>query len=129
MIIEKTSPHDLETTCNRLTEAVKAAGFGVMHVHDIHATLNNKSVPFDRACRVFEVCNPKRAAEVLNVNMSLANALPCRIAVTEDNGKIIVSTIPPTTVLSTLSSDAALMDVARNVEQSMTGMIDATVAS
>lgn len=129
MIIEKTSPHDLETTCNRLTDAVKEAGFGVLHVHDIHATLNSKGIPFEPACRVFEVCNPKRAAEVLNVQMNLANALPCRIAVTEQDGKIMVSTIGPTSILSTLSDDSGLMAVAKSVEDAMLGMVDKAVAA
>lgn len=129
MIIEKTSPHDLETTCNRLTDAVKAAGFGVMHVHDIHASLNSKGVEFSPACRVFEVCNPKRAAEVLGAQISLANALPCRIAVTERNGEIQVSTVTPTSILTTLNSDKDLQAVAESVEASMLKMIDDTVAA
>lgn len=79
MIDEHKSPHDFETTCQRLHDAVPANGFGLLHTHDIHGTLNAKGVDFAPQCRVFEVCNPKRAAEVLAVRMDLANALPCRL--------------------------------------------------
>ncbi|KTG17201.1 MULTISPECIES: DUF302 domain-containing protein [unclassified Guyparkeria] len=127
MIDEKTSPHDFETTCQRLTDAVPANGFGLLHTHDIHGTLNAKGVDFAPQCRVFEVCNPKRAAEVLAVRMDLANALPCRIAVYERDGEVIVSMIRPTEMLATLSDDAKLAEVAGDVEQTMGRMIEETI--
>ena len=129
MIDEKTSPHDFETTCHRLTDAVPANGFGLLHTHDIHGTLNAKGVDFAPQCRVFEVCNPKRAAEVLAVRMDLANALPCRIAVYERDGDVIVSMIRPTEMLAMLSDDTELAEVAKNVEQTMGRMIEETVAN
>ena len=128
MIEEKTSPHDFETTCQRLAEAVPANGFGLMHTHDIHGTLNAKGVDFSPQCRVFEVCNPKRAAEVLAIRIDLANALPCRIAVYERDGDVIVSMVPPTEMLATLSDDGALANVAKDVEQTMTRIIAAAIA-
>jgi len=128
MIEEKPSPHDFETTCQRLQKAVSANGFGVMHTHDIHATLNSKGVDFTPACRVFEVCNPKRAAEVLAVRIELANALPCRIAVYERDNQVAVSMIRPTDMLAILNDDADLAHVAADVEASMNRIIAETVA-
>ena len=128
MIEEKTSPHDFETTCQRLAEAVPANGFGLMHTHDIHGTLNAKGVDFSPQCRVFEVCNPKRAAEVLAIRIDLANALPCRIAVYERDADVIVSMIPPTEMLATLSDDGDLANVAKDVEQTMNRIIAGAVA-
>ena len=129
MIEEKTSPHDFQTTCQRLSDAVPANGFGLLHTHDIHDTLNAKGVDFAPQCRVFEVCNPKRAAEVLTVRMDLANALPCRIAVYERDGDVIVSMIRPTDMLATLSDDPQLASVAGNVEQTMNQILAETVGS
>jgi len=129
MIEERKSPHDFETTCQRLTDAVPANGFGLLHTHDIHGTLNAKGVDFAPQCRVFEVCNPKRAAEVLAVRMDLANALPCRIAVYERDGDVIVSMIRPTDMLATLDDDPALATVANDVEQTMNRMLEETVGS
>lgn len=129
MLIEKTSPYDLETTCERLTDAVKNHGFGVLHVHNITNTLQTKGIPFQPACRVFEVCNPKRANEVLNIQISLANALPCRIAVYERDGQMLVSMISPGSTLKILSDDPELARIAESVEQSMVAMLDDTVAA
>lgn len=128
MLIERKSPYDLETTCQRLTDAVKEHGFGVLHVHDIKNTLEGKGIPFDAACRVFEVCNPKRAKEVLTIQISLANALPCRIAVYERDGGILVSMMSPASILKVLSDDRGLAEIAASVEKSMIAMMDQAVA-
>ena len=127
MIDEHKSPHDFETTCQRLSDAVPANGFGLLHTHDIHGTLNAKGVDFTPQCRVFEVCNPKRAAEVLAVRMDLANALPCRIAVYERDGDVIVSMIRPSDMLAMLSDDAHLAKVAAEVEKTMNSILTETV--
>ena len=129
MIDEKTSPHDFETTCQRLTDAVPANGFGLLHTHDIHGTLNAKGVDFAPQCRVFEVCNPKRAAEVLAVRMDLANALPCRIAAYERDGQVIVLMIRPSEMLAMLDDTPELAEVARTVERTMDRIIAETVAT
>lgn len=128
MLIEKTSPYDLETTCQRLSDAVKEHGFGVLHIHDIKNTLEGKGIPFDAACRVFEVCNPKRAKEVLTIQISLANALPCRIAVYEREGSILVSMMSPASILEVLSDDKTLAEIAQSVEASMVTMIEQAVS-
>jgi len=66
---------------------------------------------------------------VLAVRMDLANALPCRIAVYEREGDVIVSMIRPTDMLAMLSDDAKLASVARDVEQTMDRMLTETVAA
>lgn len=45
-----------------LDAAIKRHGFGVLHVHDLGATLRNKGIQFAEECKVFEVCNPAQAA-------------------------------------------------------------------
>jgi len=41
-----------------LDTAVKRHGFGVLHIHDLGATLRSKGIVFDEQCKIFEVCNP-----------------------------------------------------------------------
>lgn len=113
-----------EAASQALEEAVKANGFGVLHVHDLHATLNAKGVPFDRACKVFEVCNPKKAAAVLENDMALNMALPCRISVWQDQGQTFIGMINPSAVLSMFSQAPALLEVARDVEETTKRIID-----
>ena len=104
--------------------AVKNHGFGVLHVHDLGATLRSKGVDFEEQCKVFEVCNPVQAAKVLSADMRLNMALPCRISVFTDKGKTMIGLIKPRQMLSSLSEDAALDKVAEHVENETIKMVD-----
>jgi uncharacterized protein (DUF302 family) len=107
-----------------LAEAVARNGFGVLHVHDLGATLRSKGVAFERQCKVFEVCNPQQAASVLAADMRLNMALPCRISVYTDAGKTWIGMIRPVPMLGMLSADPALVATAGEVEQTLTRIID-----
>ena len=107
-----------------LDTAVRRNGFGVLGVHDIGATLRGKGVPFDRECKVFEVCNPRQAAKVMQADMRLNMALPCRISVYTTGGQTFIGMIEPDHLLGMLSDDPALVPIANEVETQMRQMID-----
>jgi uncharacterized protein (DUF302 family) len=107
-----------------LESAVIHNGFGVMHIHDLGNTLRAKGVAFDEECRVFEVCNPVQAAKVLSTDMRLNMALPCRISVYTEKGKTKIGLIKPVQMLSALSTDEALVAVAKEVENITIKMVD-----
>ncbi len=113
----------VESVGKRLEEAVKAHKFGVIAVIDLKAKMAEKGVEFAKACRVYEVCNPVQAKRVLDNDMSIATALPCRIAVYEEEGRVKVATMLPTQMLS-LFSVPDLAPVAQDVEEQVKAMID-----
>jgi len=103
--------------------AVSNHGFGILHTYDLKATLNGKGISFDNEVRIYEVCNPKRAAEVLAVDMEMNLALPCRVSVYEKDGQTQIGMISPSAMLSMLSDAPALDDIAASVEKSIKAMI------
>ena len=107
-----------------LEAAVKRHGFGVLHVHDLGTTLRSKGIAFGEECKVFEICNPAQAAKVLSTDMRLNMALPCRISVYTEKGKTRIGLIKPVQMLSALSQDAALVQVAKEVEEKTIRMVD-----
>lgn len=107
-----------------LDVSVKRNGFGVLHVHDLGTTSRTKGVAFDEQCKVFEVCNPQQAAKVLDSDMRLNMALPCRISVFTERGKTRIGLIRPAQMLSALSTDPSLIEVANEVEARTIQMID-----
>ncbi len=118
------SSKGFEQASNDLEVAVKRHGFGVLHVHDLGATLRSKGIDFAEACRVFEVCNPAQAAKVLASDMRLNMALPCRISVYTEKGTTHIGMIRPAPLLASLTDDPALKPVAQDVEDQTTKMID-----
>jgi uncharacterized protein (DUF302 family) len=107
-----------------LESAVKRNGFGVLHVHDLGATLLSKGIPFEEQCKVFEVCNPGQAAKVLSADMRLNMALPCRISVFTEKGRTKIGLIKPKQMLSALSKNAELVKIATEVEEQTIRMVD-----
>jgi len=107
-----------------LEAAVKRHGFGVLHVHDLGATLRSKGMEFTEQCKVFEVCNPAQAAKVLAIDMRLNMALPCRISVYTEKNKTRIGLIKPVQILSALSQNPALAKIAEEVEQATINMAD-----
>jgi len=107
-----------------LESAVKRHDFGVLHIHDLGNTLRSKGLEFDEECKVFEVCNPAQAVKVMATDMRLNMALPCRISVFTEKGKTKIGLIKPVQMLSSLSEDAGLIQVAEEVEDKTIQMVD-----
>jgi uncharacterized protein (DUF302 family) len=113
-----------EQACEDLSKAVADYKFGVLHIHDLGQTLRTKGFEFSEQCRVFEVCNPGQASKVLAIDMNLNMALPCRISVFSENGQIKIGMIKPQSMLTPLSNDPRLSEIASEVEQQIRLMID-----
>jgi uncharacterized protein (DUF302 family) len=77
-----------------------------------------KGVAFARECRIFEVCNPHQAKKVLEANLAISTALPCRISVYEEGGITKLATIKPT-ALTALYPTPELQAVAEDVETTL----------
>ncbi len=92
--------------------------FGVLGSIDIRQKLQEKGLPFDRECLVFEVCNPQAAKRVLEDNPAISAALPCRISVYREQGKTKIASILPTALLS-MFPNPELKPVAEEVERTI----------
>ena len=101
-----------------LEVAVARHKFGVLGVHDLKAKMAEKGVAFARECRIFEVCNPHQAKTVLEDNLAISTALPCRISVYEEGGITKLATIKPTALIA-LYATPELKEVAEDVETTL----------
>jgi len=119
-----TTDKSVQQAVTDLKQAVTDHKFGVLHTYDIKQTLNNKGVDFNRECHILEVCNPIKAKEVMEIDMSMNTALPCRISVYQDEGQTKIGMIPPKALLAFLSDDERLTIIAEEVEQLMIKMIE-----
>lgn len=126
LLLTRSSTLSLETVCQRLPEVSAAHKFGVLGVHNLREKMEGKGVPFARECRVFEVCNPRHAATVLGQAIEISTALPCRISVYEEGGRVILATIKPTALLTMFDAPGAAA-TAQEVEDTMIRIMDETV--
>ena len=118
MLVKLSTDKTVKQVAAALEAAVQANHFGVMQIHNLKETMAKKGVEFARECLVFEVCQPQQAKKVLDANMSISAALPCRISIYEEGGKTILAALKPTTLLA-LFNTPQLNGVAQEVEDTI----------
>ncbi len=127
--ITVTSTKVIDQVCEDLEKAVSNHKFGVLGVHNLTQTMANKGVKFDAECRIFEVCNPHKAKTVLEANLEISAALPCRISVFTTGDVVKLSAIKPTLLLNMFAGDDVqsaddLQAAADEVEEAMIGIME-----
>ena len=123
MLVKISTDKTVSETATDLQAAVQANHFGVMQVHNLKETMTKKSVDFAHECLIFEVCQPQQAKKVLEENMSISTALPCRISIYVEDGKTILATLRPTVLLA-LFNEPKLERVAREVEDTIVKIME-----
>jgi uncharacterized protein (DUF302 family) len=118
MLFEIESAKTIDQVCEDLEKAVVEHKFGVMTVHNLKETMKKKGVGFERECQIFEVCNPHQAKRVLEQNMKLSTALPCRISVFTEGKKVKLATLKPTALILQFNVPE-LQSVAKEVEETL----------
>ncbi len=115
MLVKLSADKSVSEVAAALQAAVQANHFGVMQVHNLKETMAKKGVEFARECLIFEVCQPQQAKRVLDEDMTISTALPCRISIYEEAGKTILATLKPTALLAMFNAPQ-LEEVALEVE-------------
>jgi len=118
MLIKFSTDKTMLEVVAALQLAVPGHHFGIMQVHNLKETMTKKGVEFTRECMVFEVCQPQQAKKVLEQNMGISTALPCRISVYQEDGKTILATLKPTALLAMFNTPQ-LAGTAQEVEDAI----------
>lgn len=118
MLVTVSTDKSVSDAAAALHAAVQANHFGVMQVHNLRETMAKKGVEFERECLIFEVCQPQQAKKVLDQNMSVSTALPCRISIYEEGRETILAALKPTTLLAMFYTPQ-LEEVAQEVENTI----------
>ncbi len=113
-----------EEAITKVTEALKAQGFGVLTEIDVKSTMKQKLDVDFRNYRILGACNPPFAYKALSVEDKVGTMLPCNVIVQElSDGKIEIAAIDPIASMSAVQNPA-LSDIAFEVQDRLKKVIE-----
>ncbi|MCF8308063.1 MAG: DUF302 domain-containing protein [Bacteroidales bacterium] len=116
---------NFENTEEKITEALKERGFGIITSVDVTNTFKEKLNKDFRKYKILGACNPENAYKAINVEDKIGLMLPCNVIVQEkDDNHTEIAAIDPVASMQAVDNEN-LNPIAETIRDSLKEAIDA----
>jgi uncharacterized protein (DUF302 family) len=120
----KTIAESFDNAIQKVTEALKAEGFGILTEIDIKATLKKKLDVDFYNYKILGACNPPFAYKALLAEDKIGVILPCNVIVQEKvAGQVEVSAVDPAASMQAIENEE-LADIATEIRARLQKVIE-----
>jgi uncharacterized protein (DUF302 family) len=117
-----------DSAVERVTDALKVEGFGILTMIDVQATMKKKLDADMRPYKILGACNPTLAHKAIEAEPDIGLLLPCNVIVREaEDGSVVVGFMDPAEVLG-LVGRPELKELGGDVLSRMERVRDAMLA-
>ncbi len=116
------SARSVEDAVAAIEAEAAAAGFRILIVHDVAATLASKGF-LREPYRIVEICQAAAAHEALGKEPLAGLLMPCKINVWREDGKTILAAVRPA-LLAEFFPGKELEGLAQRVEEQLAAIVD-----
>ena len=109
-------PLPYDEALQRVKDALKQEGFGVLTEIDVKKTLREKLGTDFRRYDIIGACNPQLAHRALQAELDIGLLLPCNVVVYEDDGGSVVAAFDPEAAMG-LAENPGLSEIAREAKE------------
>ena len=121
----KTLNESFDNAIQKVTDSLKAEGFGILTEIDIKATLKKKLDVDFYNYKILGACNPPFAYKALLAEDKIGTMLPCNVIVQEKvPGQIEVSAVDPAASMQAIENKD-LQDIATEIRTKLQKVIEA----
>jgi uncharacterized protein (DUF302 family) len=119
----KKSALDFKEAIEKVTEALKQEGFGILTEIDVKETLKKKLDVDFRPYKILGACNPPFAHKALQAEDKVGIMLPCNVIVQEKENGVEIAAVDPVASMQAIDNPK-LGEIANEIRQRLHRVID-----
>lgn len=110
--LKMVSNQSIEKIAQHVPAECEKNKFALLQTYIYHEIVESKGFPIKRKVFIYEICQAKLAAKMLTSNPEFSIFMPCKIAMYENEGQTIISTMNMEIMLNAIKENEELYNEA-----------------
>jgi uncharacterized protein (DUF302 family) len=119
------SDQSIAKIADRVQQECENHKFSLLQTYNYYEILEEKGFPIKRKVFVYDICQARTASLMLADNPGFSIFMPCTLAIYEDEGKTVVSTMNMEILLKAVKSNRELYTEATGLFHSLKSLLHA----